>query len=105
MFAVQLHKLGFHQLRRIVVTSNADGLAPGADGFKDQVYNLVQTVAVIGQIGFQNVIADVVLDNFLITRYASFASFRFRSGGCAALPSAGEGFGERIGMEWVLDDQ
>ena len=53
-------------VRRIVVTGNTDGLAPGADGFKDQVYNLVQTVAVIGQIGFQNVIADVVLDDFLI---------------------------------------
>ena len=55
-YAVEFHKLGFHQLRRIVVTGNTDGLAPGADGFKDQVYNLVQTVAVIGQIGFQNVI-------------------------------------------------
>ena len=53
MFAVQLHKLGFHQLRRIVVTGNTDGLAPGADGFKDQVYNLVQTVAVIGRSAFR----------------------------------------------------
>ena len=36
------------------------------------------------------------------TRYASFSSFRFRSGGAAACPSKGEGSGERIGMEWVL---
>ena len=80
MFAVQLQKLGFHQLRRIIVTGNAEGLAPGTDGFKDQVYNLVQTVAVIGQLAFQNVIADVVLDDLLIhpVCFIRFLSFPFR---------------------------
>ena len=64
------------------------------------IYFLTQNVLALC-CGLLQLMLSLIISSY--TRYASFASFRFRSGGCAALPSAGEGFGERIGMEWVLD--
>lgn len=44
MFAVQFHKLGFHQLCRVVVSGNADRLSGAAYGFKDQVNDFIYPV-------------------------------------------------------------
>ena len=70
----------------------------------DEVYNLVKPVTVKSHVLFENVVVDIVLDDFPVYLYCAlccrFRSFPFRRR--SRFPQ-GEGLGERIGMEWVLD--
>ena len=74
--AVQLHKLCFHKFCRVIVPGDTDSLSPGADGFKDKVYNPVQAVFVSVGVLDEMLILDIVLDNFLID-FVCFSLFRF----------------------------
>ena len=79
MFAVKFHKFAFYKLCRVVVPGNTDCLSSGADRFKDKVNDFVQPVPV-SHILYENVIVDIVLDNFLIHAVCvvPFRSFLFR---------------------------
>ena len=79
MFAVKFHKFAFYKLYRVVVPGNTDCLSSGADRFKDKVNDFVQPVPV-NHILYENVIVDIVLDNFLIHAVCvvPFRSFLFR---------------------------
>ena len=85
MLAVQFHKLRFHKLCWVVVPRNPYPLSGGAYGFKHEVYNLVKPVTVKLHVLFENVVVDIVLDDFpvyincaLCCRFRSFP-FRRRS--------------------------
>ena len=80
MFAVQFHKFAFYKLCRVVVPGNTDCTALRADSFKDKVNDFVDTVSFKVVILQENVIADIVLDNFLIHSVCvvPFRSFPFR---------------------------
>ena len=60
--------------------SNTDFLSCRTDGFKHKVNNLIQTVAVKASVLQENVIGDIVFDNFLIhsVSVVPFRSFPFR---------------------------
>lgn len=70
--AVQLHKLGFHQLCRVIVPGNADGLAGAAYGFHQQVHNLVQRFPVNALDVLAKVfVLDVVHEDLTINLYGA----------------------------------
>lgn len=66
MLAVQFHKLCLYKLCRVIVPGDTDCLSSGADGFKHEVNKLVKPVPVKLPVLQKNVIADVVLDDFLV---------------------------------------
>ena len=78
--AVQLHKLALYKLCRVVVPGDTDFLSCGADGFKDNVNDFVKTFPVCAAALHENVIVDIVLDDFLIhpVCVARFLSLPFR---------------------------
>ncbi len=71
VMAVQLHKLGFHQLGGVIVPGNTDGLSGGAYGFQHAVPQ--SRPAVFIHFGVLNgmFIVDVVLDDFPINLYCA----------------------------------
>ena len=70
--AVQLHKLGFHQLCRVIVPGNADGLAGAAYSFHQQVHDLVQCFPVNALDVLAKVfVLDVVHDDLTINLYGA----------------------------------
>ena len=72
MRAVQLHKLRFHQLCRVIVPGNTDGLAGAAYGFHQQVHNLVQRFPVNALDVLAKVfVLDVVHDDLTINLYGA----------------------------------
>ena len=78
--AVELHKLCFDKLCRIIVPGDTDCLSFGADSFKDKGHNLVQAFPVnVGMLD-KMLILDIVLDDFLIHTVCvcRFRSFPFR---------------------------
>ena len=80
MAAVQLHKLAFYQLCRIVVSGNADLLAGTAYRFQNNVHDLVQAVTVNALILQENVVFDVIADNLPVNPICFiFAVCRFLS--------------------------
>lgn len=97
--AVELHKLCFDKLCRMIVPGDTDCLSFGADSFKDKGHNLVQASPVnVGMLD-KMLILDIVLDDFLIHAVCvcRFRSFPFRL--CRFLLK-GEGLGgkDRNGM-------
>ena len=66
MRAVQLHKLAFHQLCRVVIPGNADFLAGAAYRFKHDVHDLVQHFLVHHVILAKMLILNVVKDDFTV---------------------------------------
>ena len=60
MGTVQLHKAGFHHLRRIIVTGYTDRLSGRTDGIHDQLRNLVKLLTVHLRILNQILIPDVL---------------------------------------------
>ena len=86
MAAVQLHKLAFYQLCRVVVTGNADLLAGTAYRFQNNVHDLVQAVTVNALILQKDVVFDVIADNLPVNPICFiFAGCRFLS---ASVPAA-----------------
>ena len=73
---------GLHKLCRVVVPRNPYPLSGGAYGFKHEVYNLVKPVPVKFHVLFENVVVDIVLDDFPVYLYCAlccrFRSFPFR---------------------------
>ena len=63
---VQLQKPGFDHFRRIVVPSNADCLPSGTDGVHHELHQLVQTVTVHALVLYEDVIFDVLQNQFPI---------------------------------------
>lgn len=66
MQTVELHKLCLYQLCRVVVPGNTDRLSCAAYRFKDQINDFVDTLFLIAVILNEDVILDIVLDDFLI---------------------------------------
>ena len=66
MLAVQLHKLCFYKLCRVVVPCDTDCSSFGADGFKDKGKDFLYPVPVKVSVLYQIVVLDIVLDDFLI---------------------------------------
>ena len=76
MLAIQLHKLCFYKLCRVVVPCDTDCPSFGADGFKDKGNDFLYPVPVKVSVLYQIVVLDIVLDDFLIH---SVCVCRFRS--------------------------
>ena len=66
MRAVQLHKLAFHQLCRVVIPGNADFPAGAAYRFKHDVHDLVQHFLVHHVVLTKMLILNVVKDDFTV---------------------------------------
>ncbi len=64
---VQLQEPGFDHLRRIVVPGNADRLLAGTDGIHHELHQLVQAVTVHTLVLYEDVILDVLQNQFPIT--------------------------------------
>ena len=69
---VELQKLRFDKLGGVVVAYYAQRLSCGADRFKNEVYNLVNPITVKAVALFENVIANIVLDDLPINLYRAF---------------------------------
>ena len=63
---VQLQEPGFDHFRRIVVPRNADRLPVGTDGIHHELHQLVQAVTVHALVLYEDVILDVLQNQFPI---------------------------------------
>ena len=66
MFAVQLHKLGLHQLSGVIIPGNTNGLAGGTNGFQHQIDDFVKLRPVNGIVLNEIVILDILQKDFSI---------------------------------------
>ena len=75
--AVELHKLCLDKLCRVIVPGDTDCLSFGADSFKHEGYNFIDEVFIKAVVLHENVILDIVLDDFFVN--IKCARFRFLS--------------------------
>ena len=66
MFAVQLHKLGLHQLGGVIIPGDTDALTGSTDGFQHQINDLVKLLPVNGTVLNEIVILDILQKDFPI---------------------------------------
>ena len=82
---VQLQEPGFDHLRRIVVPGNADRLLAGTDGIHHELHQLVQAVTIHALVLYEDVILDILQNQFPIALSFSYPILSGPIGPCGGL--------------------